>query len=72
MFSMQVFWSYIIGMLTSLESLTLERIHSVLNMFAMQGPTTTEFTLAELKAFLDRKVKDQQLISSNGIYRLAK
>ncbi|CAM9148681.1 unnamed protein product [Lampetra fluviatilis] len=35
---MQVFWTYIQGMLTNLETLSLERIHSMLKMFAMIGP----------------------------------
>jgi anaphase-promoting complex subunit 2 len=58
-------------MLTNLESLPLERIHSMLKMFAMQGPTTSECSIPELKAFLDRKVKEQKLIYSGGVYRLA-
>ncbi|CAG2204932.1 APC2 [Mytilus edulis] len=59
---LQVFWSYIVGMLTNLESLPLERIHTMLRMFAMQGPTTMECSTQELKGFLDRKVKEQKTI----------
>ncbi|XP_013419521.1 anaphase-promoting complex subunit 2-like [Lingula anatina] len=69
---MQVYWSYIVGMLTNLESLPLERIHTMLKMFAMQGPTTSECCVQELKTFLDRKVKEQKLLYSGGVYRLPK
>ena len=34
---MQVFWAYIVGMLTSLGKMKLDRIHSMLKMFALQG-----------------------------------
>ncbi|CAI9738201.1 anaphase-promoting complex subunit 2-like [Octopus vulgaris] len=68
---MQVFWTYIVGMLTNLESLPIERIHSMLRMFAVQGPSSVECSLAELKAFLDKKVKDQKLIYTSGVYRLS-
>ncbi|WAR31452.1 ANC2-like protein [Mya arenaria] len=68
---LQVFWTYIVGMLSNLESLPLERIHSVLRMFAMQG-TSGEITLEELNHFLDKKVKDQALAYSGGVYRLPK
>ncbi|KAK3606129.1 hypothetical protein CHS0354_010758, partial [Potamilus streckersoni] len=66
----QIYWSYIVGMLTNLESLPIERIHSMLRMFTMQGATTMECSIQELKHFLDRKVKEQQLMYSGGVYRL--
>lgn len=69
---MQVFWTYIVGMLTNLESLPIERIHSMLRMFAVQGPSTVECSIGELKAFLDKKVKEQKLIYSSGVYRLSR
>ncbi|KAK2138854.1 hypothetical protein NP493_6979g00000 [Ridgeia piscesae] len=68
---MQVIWSYVVGMLTNLESLPLDRVHSMLKMFAMQGPGS-ECTIDDLKVFLDRKVKEQVLIYSGGFYRLPK
>lgn len=67
---LQVFWSYIVGMLTNLESLPLERIHTMLKMFAMQGPTAVECSVQELRHFLDRKVREQKLLFSGGLYRL--
>ena len=68
----QVFWSYIVGMLTNLESLPLDRIHSMLRMFAMQGPSSSQCSTDDLRRFLDRKVKDQELQFVNGFYRLPK
>ena len=70
--SLQVFWSYIVGMLTNLESLPLDRIHSMLRMFAMQGPSSSQCSVDDLRRFLDRKVKDQELQFVNGFYRLPK
>ena len=68
----QVFWSYIVGMLTNLGSLPLERIHSMLKMFAMQGPSGSELTEHELRQFLDRKVREQLLVYAAGVYRVPK
>nr|XP_060613214.1 anaphase-promoting complex subunit 2 [Anolis sagrei ordinatus] len=69
---LQVFWTYIQAMLTNLESLPLERIHSMLKLFVMTGPMVTEPDLQELQGFLQKKVRDQQLIYSGGVYRLPK
>lgn len=68
----QVFWSYIVGMLTNLDSLPLERIHQMLKMFASQGPSTVECSQIELRHFLDRKVREHKLIFNGGLYRLPK
>ncbi|XP_067140286.1 anaphase-promoting complex subunit 2 isoform X1 [Centruroides vittatus] len=67
---LQMFWSFIVGMLTNLESLPLERIHTMLRMFAMPGPNTSECGIHELRQFLDRKVREQKLLYSGGLYRL--
>ncbi|KAH0615642.1 hypothetical protein JD844_005103, partial [Phrynosoma platyrhinos] len=69
---LQVFWTYIQAMLTNLESLSLERIHSMLKLFVMTGPMVTEIDIQELQGFLQKKVRDQQLIYSAGVYRLPK
>jgi len=42
----------------------------MLKMFAMQAPNTSECSMLELKALLDRKVKDHQLTYSGGVYQL--
>lgn len=68
---LQVFWSYIVGMLTNLDSLPLERIHQMLKMFASQGPGI-EFSQQELKNFLQKKVREQQLVFASGVYHLIK
>lgn len=69
---LQIYWSYIVGMLTNLEALTLERIHTMLKMFAMQTPSTAELTAQELRHFLDGQVSKQKLLYSGGHYRLPK
>jgi len=69
---LNVFWSYIVGMLTNLESLPLERIYQMLRMFAMQGPSAVECEVTELRAFLDNKVRQHKLAVSGGQYRLPK
>ena len=33
---LSVFWSYIVGMLTNLDSLSIDRIHMTLRVFATQ------------------------------------
>lgn len=68
---LQVFWSYIVGMLTNLDSLPLERIHQMLKMFASHGPGI-EVSQEELKNFLQRKVREHALIFSAGVYQLPK
>ncbi|KNC22283.1 hypothetical protein FF38_12910 [Lucilia cuprina] len=68
---LQVFWSYIVGMLTNLDSLPIERIHQMLKLFASNG-LGIEFTQDDLKDFLQRKVRDHKLIYSGGVYQLAK
>ncbi|KAM3597186.1 uncharacterized protein V6R79_001101 [Siganus canaliculatus] len=69
---LQLFWAYIQAMLTNLDSMTLDRIHSMLRMFVATGPVVTEMDVNELEAFLQRKVREHQLIISAGAYRLPK
>uniref|UniRef100_A0A1A8GU40 Anaphase-promoting complex subunit 2 n=1 Tax=Nothobranchius korthausae TaxID=1143690 RepID=A0A1A8GU40_9TELE len=69
---LQLFWAYIQAMLTNLDSMTLDRIHSMLRMFVATGPVVTEMDINELEAFLQKKVKERQLIVSSGTYRLPK
>ncbi|KAG5679053.1 hypothetical protein PVAND_008650 [Polypedilum vanderplanki] len=68
---LQVFWSYILGMLTNLDSMPLERIHQMLKLFASQGPGF-EFSQDELKSFLQRKVREHKLVYALGVYQLPK
>ncbi|XP_029997484.1 anaphase-promoting complex subunit 2 [Sphaeramia orbicularis] len=69
---LQLFWAYIQAMLTNLDSMTLDRIHSMLRMFVATGPVVTEMDVNELEAFLQRKVREHQLMMSAGVYRLPK
>lgn len=62
-----MFWSYIEGMLTNLDSLPLARIHSMLKLFA-----TVECSSEELQKFLDEKVSQNMLVYSAGQYQLPK
>jgi len=64
---LQMFWSYIEGMLTNLDSLPLARIHSMLKLFA-----TVECSFEELQKFLDEKVGQNMLVYSAGQYQLPK
>jgi len=68
---LSVVWSYVVGMLTNLETLPLERIHSMLRMFAMQGPGS-QVSQQDLRTFLEVKVKEQKLVCVSGHYRLPK
>ncbi|XP_037945697.1 anaphase-promoting complex subunit 2-like [Teleopsis dalmanni] len=68
---LQVFWSYIVGMLTNLDSLPIERIHQMLKLFASNG-VGIEFTQDDLRNFLQRKVREHKLLYSGGVYQLAK
>ncbi|EDW92444.1 anaphase-promoting complex subunit 2 [Drosophila yakuba] len=68
---LQVFWSYIVGMLTNLDSMPIDRIHQMLKLFASHSGGV-EFTQEELKHFLQRKVREHKLIFSGGVYQLAK
>ncbi|KAL5104928.1 Radixin [Taenia crassiceps] len=52
----QVFWSYILGMLTNLGGMTMDRIHSTLRMFALGSNDGVECTRQHLRQFLERKI----------------
>ena len=69
---MRVYESYVIGMLTNLESLPLSRIHNMLRMFvpASGGDRGYDRSEAELQRFLNRLVEDGKLELSAGQYRI--
>nr|CAH8867996.1 unnamed protein product [Trichobilharzia regenti] len=67
---LQVFWSYITAMLTNLGSLSLDRIHSMLRMFALGSTSSLEFSRDELRKFLDRKIREGRLGCDGDIYKL--
>ena len=64
----EMFWSYIVGMLTNLESMPLDRIFQTLRLFAL----AVKCDIEELRAFLDTKVRQHKLAFSGGQYRLPK
>ena len=63
---LQVYWNYIKHMLTNLGSLSLERIHSMLGMFGLQGNTGRTLGLNDLTVFLNKKILAQQLVCHNN------
>ncbi|XP_054153542.1 anaphase-promoting complex subunit 2-like [Oppia nitens] len=68
---LNVYWSFVLNMLQNLNSLTIERIHQMLQMFAIQPNDSHELTAHELRHFLDSKVREHKLVYSNGQYRLS-
>ncbi|GIY98123.1 anaphase-promoting complex subunit 2 [Caerostris extrusa] len=69
---LQTFWSFIVGMLTNMESLPLERIHSMLRMFAVPGTSPHECSIQDMKQFLEKKVRDRKLVYTAGMFKLPK
>jgi len=67
-----VYWSYVVGMLMNVGSLTLERIHSMLRMFATAGEGSGQCGVNEVKAFLASKVSEGKLVYVGGAYKLPK
>ncbi|KAJ1864210.1 Anaphase-promoting complex subunit 2 [Coemansia sp. RSA 2703] len=65
---LSVHYNYIVGMLTNIGPLPLDRIHAMLAMFVPGDATTAE----QLRAFLARKLRDddERLELSGGMYRL--
>lgn len=55
-------------MLRSMTSLTLERIYSLLCVYAFHGQH--ERTLIDVRNILDAEVKKNQLLYTNGLYTL--
>ncbi|CAM6090151.1 unnamed protein product [Calypogeia fissa] len=64
---MNVFESYVVGMLTNFESLPLDRIHNMLKMFVSDPPY--DKTLPQLQGFLARLVSEEKLEFQDGSYR---
>uniref|UniRef100_A0A914UZ69 Anaphase-promoting complex subunit 2 n=1 Tax=Plectus sambesii TaxID=2011161 RepID=A0A914UZ69_9BILA len=65
--ALEMYWTYVSGLLANLDSLKTERVHSLLSMVSspgQQGPT-----LETVNAFLQRKVKQNLLIFSAGAYK---
>mmetsp|Transcript_8917 Transcript_8917/g.16563 ORF Transcript_8917/g.16563 Transcript_8917/m.16563 type:complete len:798 (+) Transcript_8917:142-2535(+) len=68
--NMKVYESYVMGMVTNLESLPLEKIHNMLKMFVLEP--VYDKTIAELEAFLAKLVSDGKLTFDGLVYRKKK
>eukprot|EP00237_Pycnococcus_provasolii_P009737 CAMPEP_0198717778 /NCGR_PEP_ID=MMETSP1471-20131121/46443_1 /TAXON_ID=41880 /ORGANISM="Pycnococcus provasolii, Strain RCC733" /LENGTH=139 /DNA_ID=CAMNT_0044478395 /DNA_START=18 /DNA_END=437 /DNA_ORIENTATION=+ len=65
--NMAVYESYIMGMLTNFDSLSLERIHNMLKMFVVSPKY--DKSQAELSKFLQRLVTDEKLMYDGGMFK---
>lgn len=61
----QMFWSYIEGMLTNFGELPLDRIHGMISLYAED-----EVSESQLKNVLDVKLRQQEVLYSGGMYSL--
>ncbi|XP_075242799.1 anaphase-promoting complex subunit 2-like isoform X2 [Convolutriloba macropyga] len=66
---MKCYWMYTVSMLRNLKSMSAENIHSMIKMFSKAG-NSTELSQDDLTAFLNKKVREELLCYSNGVYRL--
>eukprot|EP00980_Cylindrotheca_fusiformis_P003610 scaffold812_cov124-Cylindrotheca_fusiformis.AAC.2 len=70
---MEVFESYICGMLTNLGQLPLERIHNMLKMFVTGSDIKYNKTPQQLSMFLKHLCKEEKLeCGPDGMYKLLK
>lgn len=58
-------------MLTNIGSLPLDRIHSMLKMFA-NSEANSQCTVEDVKSFLQAKVANGELAYVGGVYKLPK
>lgn len=68
--NMKVYESYIMGMVTNLESLPIEKIHNMLKMFVFEP--VYDKTINELESFLEKLVNDGKLTFDGMLYRKKK
>lgn len=69
--NLDIYWSFIVGMLTNLGELPIDRIQSMLCLF-VQTPKKYECSVEELKTFLDLLVSQEKLFFKKGLYTLQK
>mmetsp|Transcript_5925 Transcript_5925/g.16663 ORF Transcript_5925/g.16663 Transcript_5925/m.16663 type:complete len:771 (+) Transcript_5925:2-2314(+) len=70
---MQVYESYIFGMLANLGQLPLDRIHNNLKMFASGSDHKYDKTARQLSSFLQKLCKEEKLeCGGDGMYRVLK
>lgn len=64
---MNVYESYVLGMLTNFDALPLDRIHNMLKMFVSDPPY--DKSLHQLQSFLAGLVSEEKLEIRDGLYR---
>ncbi|KAI5060978.1 hypothetical protein GOP47_0023483, partial [Adiantum capillus-veneris] len=64
---MNVYESYVLGMLTNFDALPLDRIHNMLKMFVSDPPY--DKSLQQLQGFLSGLVAEEKLEVRDGLYR---
>jgi anaphase-promoting complex subunit 2 len=70
---MELFESYIVGMLKNMQQLPLDRIHNMLKMFVAGSDFKYDKTPQQLSAFLQHLCKQEKLeCGPDGMYKLAK
>ncbi|KAL7456107.1 hypothetical protein ACHAWC_007603 [Mediolabrus comicus] len=70
---MKVYESYIVGMLSNLGQLPLQRIHSMLKTFVSGSEHSYDKTPNQLAVFLQQLCKDEKLeVGPDGMYKLLK
>lgn len=70
---MQVYESYIVGMLSNLGQIPLEKIHTMLKTFVAGSDHKYDKTPQQLAVFLQQLCKDEKLeCSPDGLYKLLK
>jgi len=72
--ALEVYESYVLGMLQRLDELSLDRIHNNLKMFATSGSDHQyNMTMRQLSGFLQKMCKDEKLeCGAGGMYKLFK
>ncbi|XP_077224697.1 anaphase-promoting complex subunit 2-like [Tasmannia lanceolata] len=68
---MSVYEKYILGMLTNVGSMALDRIHNTLKMFCVADPPY-EKSLQQLQSFLSGLISEEKLELRDGMYFLKK
>jgi len=70
---MEIYESYIIGMLTNLGQLPLQKIHNMLQTFVTGSEHRYDKTAAQLSSFLQKMAKEEKIeCGPDGMYKLFK
>ena len=67
---MQNLWEYVEGMLTNLGSMPLEKLHSMLLMFAVSDESAGDVSVDDLKRLMEAKIIAGKVTYSSGLYSL--